>query len=658
MITPQTINQPYIVNNYADLSTASDPQINTSSNNYFIFPLSTQVGKVMLVNSSNGIAVAVIPNKGSTNTGDILGTLNGSDPFLQKPTFELSQSAYFQTPSEITDSDIIVKSGTFISMTKSLIDDDTGELSLTIKMGYVPWFESQSSANMIFLNEQKTFNLAKANSFANFASVLPPQYQNMLPTLFTPEILAKINPFTLDLKLNIISKTYKIISANSSNGTLTIQTIVSYQPVDASQTLTYSSNEYTYTWGVNASAWKPNPDLNPGTNAQGNFALYGETVSRTTVNINGVPNLKWMTQNSILPSYFSANNLFQFVDFNKTKYYNINTLNYQVIEANDDTGTLTIQVSGNQQTVSGIDLPAVNVELTYTGFNKLSDYSFAWNTNTDNNVEATNHFLGKNYNDILPSNVSAENVLTDLLKLQGFNNSDFSVVTLEPSDAAGSLTVTLKLKENFPNQLQNLNPLVNGTITTTLTGFLSTEKLSKKYSVNFVANDSSNIAKLKELAPSQITQAQARNFYTIPSSYYFGQTPTITLYPNNINGSLSLVLTFNLPADLKVQNVFVQTYTGFQFVSSTNAYTVIFAATAPASLTQKLPSSITLNEALTTDLLTLKGFSEADLSDNVKLIPNNYLGTLTIIVSFSPAKYPLATITSFAQTISGFLKSE
>lgn len=117
-------------------------------------------------------------------------------------------------------------------------------------------------------------------------------------------------------------------------------------------------------------------------------------------------------------------------------------------------------------------------------------------------------------------------------------------------------------------------------------------------------------------------------------------------------------MTFNLPADLKVQNVFVQTYTGFQFVSSTNAYTVIFAGTAPASLTQKLPSSITLNEALTTDLLTIKGFSEADLSDNVKLIPNNYLGTLTIIVSFNPAKYPLATITSFAQTISGFLKSE
>ena len=555
-----------------------------------------------------GLSAAIVNNTQSPGNGDLKGLLNTEHAFLKSADFNLENTILTnKLPSEISRNDLKLENGAFFTrnpetnpdgspkypqFTKEVINDKTqhdpalgnGNLRITAHLDQIPWFVDNGimPGNIAPLKITKTYlttNLIdKRVSWKNVD--LDYDFKNTLPSKITQEDIDRFDPFSINIvsqntSINGVrypNKKYSLSEPNDNNGTIKVSAIFEYLPVDVEAKQSNLKTEtFTQTFKVFSS------DGQPSFNFVGNNGNNQEDIST-------IPQLKELSESNLLPSSINANDpstILRFINTDNSKGYPISKMSFQ-ITPNDANGTLTIsgRLPDNYYPNQGNNV----YSKTYTGLNKLSDYSLNINSNTSS-------FNKKNFR---PSEINEQILYSNFIQYKGFNSSD---ITLEliPNDQIGELSIRLILNGTYPNVVasawgftrENNYYVKNDKIS----GFKTTEEYQNQYSVNFIDDNSQYMREIKKYTPNQIKDILKNSNTGNGNNLTINGTPIRSeedlaknviqlagssipkelnqtnfaheIYYNDPNGELTVKLTFKNVPGAQTDLVFIQRYTGF-----------------------------------------------------------------------------------------------
>ena len=559
---------------YLDLGGVNDENVKKNANNFLIYNVYGYTGQLMMVNANYydyiniydpknnkpdvnenntnqmyGLAIAVVPNKSNNNSGDLKGLLNTSKSFQQPADFTINQNALnSKIPSEISRQDIELMNGAFFKDDDKKpfiiynIDDSKGTFKVTANLYKIPWFASTLPKDSIPKVITYDFNGTSGNKAKDISSKVSWKkldsssdydFLNMLPKNVTEDDLNNLNPFQASFQSQTIvdssgkqlyPKTkYSIGSRDDSNGTIQVKVEYQYVPMGVTYTgdlqkdyqfgkETFTEKQVlTYTGDYTYNIFKQNGDSA--------FYFMGANKSvdneEQSIDVNTVPQLKSLISAGTLPSSFSnlnssndsSNSAFlQFINTSSSKGYPISKMNFKVTP-NDSDGTLSISATMPSQ--YSPDNSQHTYLIKYTGLNKNNSYTFSFKKNDEIN--------GTKISNMLPSSVDEGDIVKNFISYSGFNSNDFNVI-LNPDDINGTLSVQINLNKDYASIIGNSNGFNNYSISTSLSGFMTTSQYNSRFSISFKGDDDASLLKLKSIQANEIVTAFVGNGSTSPTN--------------------------------------------------------------------------------------------------------------------------------------------
>lgn len=515
---------------YYDIGSNQEQLVKENANKYVLYNVSGYSGSIMMLSSKIyenlehisdsvseqdknylGIAVAIVPNKNNYLEGDSKGLLNTEKSFLKTSDFTIDDEILkTKMPSEITRNDLNISNG-FLTNNKKVNDknellypafqlenikDELGSFDVVANINQIPWFTNKLPTDAIPKTIKKSFD-RKALKISEKVSwkkenELPYDFKNMLPSDVKTSDLNEYDLFQVSFNSRVVletngnqkypKKTYIINGKNDDDGTITIGIKYEYVPVsdEVNKLLTYQANQ---TFNI----FKNNDEKQlffAGSNSKAEPLQINKEI-----NIKDVPQLKELSESSLLPSSFNGkdkNSFLQFINTNKSKGYPISRMEFNV-EPNDNDGYLTIIAKYKDQTF----------RQKYIEFNKLNDYSFS---TLDKKV-----INGKPFKTILPSSINDGNVIEDLIQYSGFNSSDFNI-NLFPNDEKGILNIKIELNRDYSKTLGNKFGFSNYFLEKQYNEFMTTSEYNNKFNITFRENGDKQLANIKKYTLQAIQQ--------------------------------------------------------------------------------------------------------------------------------------------------------
>ena len=609
---------------YYDLSGNVETSIKDHAKNFVIFNVPGYSGSIMMINSKiipnaahkknitdtgeqdkikaegYGISVAVVENANNAGTGDSKGLLNTDKAFIKSSDFTINPNVLSnKLPSEINRNDLTISNNGFFTnnptkdehgnikypqFKKTVMEDNDNSkdnLTITANIDQIPWFVNNGimPGNIPPLTITKQFrtgqNIQQRITWKDAS--LDYDFKNTLPSKLNVSDVQRFDPFDINLTSQQTSvsgikypqKSYQIVNHNDENGQVTIRTTLKYLPIDVEAK---AENVIQQTFDHTYSIFKKNDNKN--------FNFVGN--NNPNEDIKAIPQLKELSQSNLLPSSFNAQDIasiLKFINTDTSSGYPISKMEFQV-SADDTQGTLTISgrlpdgyyEGQNNQTFSK----------TYTGLNKVSDYSLFVNQNPSS-------FNKKQYR---PSEIDEQVLYENFINYNGFNSSDIEL-QLTPNDETGQLNIKLVLDGNYPSSVttawsftkENDSYVKNESIS----GFKTTEEYENQYVVKFKDDNSQSLRELKKYTPNQIkdilSKSGSDNRLTIdgiPINNELDLAKNVIeskgssipnnwdtahfaheIYYNDTNGEITVKLTFKVVPGTSEDLVFIQRYTGF-----------------------------------------------------------------------------------------------
>ncbi|QHG90100.1 lipoprotein 17-related variable surface protein [Malacoplasma iowae] len=603
---------------YFDISGATGNDVNKYANNYILYNVHGYTGQIMMINSrykedpnfgqisqeeilknKYGLAVAISENKNDQDKGDIKGLLNTENAFLQAANFKIKDGVLKnKLPSEITSSDFEYLNESFLTRNNSVdengnpkypqftkeIDDEKGEIKVQVNLDQIPWFVSNGQMPNDIAPKTLKFESTEANKISTRVTWknadLDYDFKNTLPSKLTDNDIYRFDPFSINIqsqniRLNNVSypnKKYDIVEKNDETGLVKIKTTFEYLPLGVDLK---SNNIQTY------SEIKEYKIFN---SKQKHELVFIGNSGNDTENIKQIPELKELSESNLLPSSFNStdpSSILKFINTENSSGYPLSKMIFNIIP-NDNDGTITITCSlpdgyypGEQNKI---------FKKTYTGLNKITDYSFIVNK------QSNSSFNKKQYR---PSEIDEQDIYEHFIQYKGFNSSDIKL-ELSPNDENGELNLKLILDGSYPPSVttnwgfvKENNQYIKSD---SIDGFKTTEEYENQYVVKFKDDNGKSLREIKKYTPNQIKDILkatkindhklfidgveikneldfAKNVIeskgtSIPDNWdnqHFGYE----IYYNDTNGEITIKLTFKNIPGTESDLVFIQRYTGF-----------------------------------------------------------------------------------------------
>ncbi|WPL38427.1 lipoprotein 17-related variable surface protein [Malacoplasma iowae] len=405
-------------------------------------------------------------------------------------------------------------------------------------------------------------------------------FKNTLPSKLTDNDIYRFDPFSINIqsqnvRLNNVSypnKKYDIVEKNDETGLVKIKTTFEYLPLGVDLK---SNNIQTY------SEIKEYKIFN---SKQKHELVFIGNSGNDTENIKQIPELKELSESNLLPSSFNStdpSSILKFINTENSSGYPLSKMIFNIIP-NDNDGTITITCSlpdgyypGEQNKI---------FKKTYTGLNKITDYSFIVNK------QSNSSFNKKQYR---PSEIDEQDIYEHFIQYKGFNSSDIKL-ELSPNDENGELNLKLILDGSYPPSVttnwgfvKENNQYIKSD---SIDGFKTTEEYENQYVVKFKDDNGKSLREIKKYTPNQIKDILkatkindhklfidgveikneldfAKNVIeskgtSIPDNWdnqHFGYE----IYYNDTNGEITIKLTFKNIPGTESDLVFIQRYTGF-----------------------------------------------------------------------------------------------
>lgn len=230
------------------------------------------------------------------------------------------------------------------------------------------------------------------------------------------------------------------------------------------------------------------------------------------------------------------------------------TINSKEFIANDKNGVLLLKVNVTAPVWYATTNQTFDLYHAYMGFKAVSDFKLSFIDNssfllTNKNLKDKTH----SFKNQVPSNVSVDDILKN--NIVRSNNANVvltrEMIKLTPNDD----NATLDVEVIFDDLSQDLKQKNESFFKKQYTGFNTVNQNS--FAWNF---SSPTLVSYKDNLASQLTQENAKNLFTAIS---YAQNPTITLEPNDVNGTLKVIVNLTNPSTNK-QSVFETTFEGFR----------------------------------------------------------------------------------------------
>lgn len=519
---------------YYNIQDAGIELIRKYAKTFILYNVTNFSGSIMLINAKNvptvtdsgkgeheefGVAASIIANVRLPSQGDSKGLLNTNQSFQKSADFTIDPSVLSsKLPSEIVQSDITLLNEAFFTPNRTTkpdgslqylpfeiknIDDEMGSFTINVNLNQIPWFSNTLPPDLAPIFLTQNFHTTKTISgqvIWKAANTLDYNFRNTLPSKITLDDVNIFDPFQVnffsqeifqDNKLVYPKKEYEIQEPDDTNGTIKIKVTYSYLPLGV---LNRKENVKTYTSENLYHIFKlSNPKK---------FLFVGQQEGKSDdINVKDVVQLKRYLASDLLPSYFINNqSLINFADFvnqNLTTGYPVNKMTFD-FTPDDENGTLII--SAKLPTDYYKDGTLTTFSQKFTGFNRLSDYRFAFKTD----AKMINQIP---FQSILASNVKASDVIAYLVDFNGYNPLDFQV-QLAPNNNLGSLQVNVILSNSYVRAVgQSQHGFNNYQASYVFHGFLTNEMFNNTYNVSFKNNNDQTLVGLKRLTPLAIANA-------------------------------------------------------------------------------------------------------------------------------------------------------
>ncbi|WPL38547.1 lipoprotein 17-related variable surface protein [Malacoplasma iowae] len=721
---------------YFDINSYSQNDINKYSKDYILYNVHGYYGQIMMLNSyfytdpnfpnkteqeiidnKYGLAVAITSNENNPLFGDIKGLLNTDDAFIKSSDFTIDNSILNnKLPSEISRQDLTITNDGFFTrnpekkedgtlkypqFVKEVINDNEkkdgqdGNLKITANIDQIPWFVNNNvmPSDIAPLTITKWFNTSNyIQSRVNWKDVsLDYDFKNTIPSKVTLDDVKRFDPFDINLTsqnttisgINYPTKNYKFENQNDNDGTITIKAVVTYLPIDVEAK---KENLITQEFSHKYQIFKKTDDKS--------FNYIGNKNDSSEENIKNIPQLKELSESNLLPSSFEAedtSSILKFINTDSSKGYPLSKMKFS-ITTNDINGTLTI--SGKLQDGYYED-NYTNKEFTktYTGLNRISDYSFNVNSNP----------MGFNKKDYFPSDIDEQIIYKFFANYNGFNLSDIKL-SLIPNDVKGELSVRFNLDKTYPESVANnvgfLKQEDSYIKEFVIDGFKTTKEYEEQYSVKFKDDNSKDFDQIKKYTPNQIKQILKKETKEDNKLYignqeiksemdfaknvvekYGSKIPKeLTnenfeqhIYYNDPNGEITVKLVFKSIEGLSNELVFIQRFTGFAKGNQVPTDDILSFKTESKlfsdneQFTKVLPSSIkkSLDDVSTRKDMIDKflSFYSGDYKKmidknnfNLDVVADDIFGYITIKISFNEKDITnKQSLLSYTATYNGFL---
>ncbi|KFB07720.1 lipoprotein 17-related variable surface protein [Malacoplasma iowae] len=602
---------------YFDIGGATTNNINKYANNYILYNVHGYTGQIMMINSlykedpnfphktdeeiknnQYGLAVAISENRNDQDKGDIKGLLNTKDAFLQAANFKIKDGVLKnKLPSEITSNDFDYLNGSFLTRNNSVdesgklkypqfvkeINDEKGTIKVQVNLDQIPWFVSNGQMPSDIAPKTLSFESSSADKISSRVTWknvdLDYDFKNTLPTKLTIDDINRFDPFTINIqsqntKLNNVSypkKEYSIVEKNDKTGIVKIKATFKYIPlgVDLKET-----NIQTYNVEKEYKIFS--------SDEQHQLVFIGNK-NNETENIKDIPELKELSESNLLPSSFNAtdpSSILKFINTDNSAGYPLSKMSFN-IEPNDNEGTITISCSLPDDYYP--DQKNETFKKTYTGLNKISDYSLIIN-------DKATSFNKKQYR---PSEINEQEIYDHFIQYKGFNSSDIKL-ELTPNDETGVLNLKLILDGSYPSSVtaswgfvKENNQYIK---LDSINGFKTIEEYENQYVVKFKDDNGESLREIKKYTPNQIKDIlTSKNVNEhkltidgkeIQSELDFAKNVIeskgtsipdewdenhflYNIYYNDTNGEITVKLTFKNVPGVESDLVFIQRFTGF-----------------------------------------------------------------------------------------------
>ncbi|WPL39418.1 lipoprotein 17-related variable surface protein [Malacoplasma iowae] len=708
---------------YFDISGAVKDNVNEYADNYILYNVHGYTGQIMMINSvynddpnfkpispedqiknQYGLAVAISENKNNTNEGDMKGLLNTDKAFLKAANFEIKSDVLKnKLPSEITSEDFNYLNESFLTRNNErnesgelkypqfvkTINDETGEINVEVNLDQIPWFVNNGQMPSDIAPKKLTFSSKDANKIKDRVSWkdvnLDYDFKNTLPSKVTDQDIKRFDPFSININsqrttisgVSYPNKSYQIMSHDDEKGTIKIKAIFNYIPLGLEAR---NNNVKKYEEEKEYNIFKL------GTEA--NLDFIG--TNNDSEDIRNIPELKELSESNLLPSSFNTSdisNILKFINTDKSQGYPISKMIFD-IKTDDTNGTITI--SGYLPSDYYPNQKNKVYTKTYTGLNKISDYTFQLNTNPNN----------FNKKEKRPSEITISDIYNNFLKYSGYNSSDLKL-ELIPNDAEGKLSLKFILNGGYPNSIGNLNGFSasedgNYVRVDEITDFKTTSEYESQFSLIFLDDNDKSLNDIKRYTPQQINQTlnndashssdikltiggkEIKDTKSLAealikkkgSSIESIQTPPdINVYYNDPNGEITVKITYkNAINDGDL--VFIERYTGFAKGNQVTTNDVFSFKTNSRlfndnlSFKDTLPTSI--KKEIESNKIDIKDFINYHSGDYVNAINQNKYkleittddihGYLTIKIVFDRSSInDERSLLSYTATYSGFM---
>ena len=558
-------------------------------------------------NRDYGLAAAIVNNKNSVGGGDLRGLLNTENAFLKSSDFLISSDILKnKLPSEINRNDIEITENGFFTRNNStdsqgnllypqfakvIMDDNqtnTSNLKVTVNIDQIPWFVDNGimpeNIAPITLTKEFTTGQKIQDRVSWKNESLDYDFKNTLPTKVTIEDVQRFDPFDINLSSQQVTisgqkypqKSYSISDQDDKTGNIKITATIKYLPIDVNvneKNIKTQSFERTYTIFKEDSAKE--------------FNFVGNK-NNSSEDIRNIPQLKNLSESSLLPSSFKTNDpssILKFINTDTSTGYPISKMNFNVT-ANDSQGTLII--SGSLPNGYYPNQTAQTFTKTYYGLNKITDYVF--------NISTQGQGLDKKK--YRPSEINEQLIYNHFVTYKGFNSSDLSLQLL-PNNETGELVLRFNLSSDYPEIIaENSGFKKDGNYylkEEKIVGFKTNMEYATQYEVKFIDDNSTALDEIKKYTPKQIQQSissmpntkvgpqlvingtniTTEKDFAIAVIYTLGSNLPkkeqlqsssdflYNIYYNDPNGEITVKLTFKNISGTSGELVFIQRFTGF-----------------------------------------------------------------------------------------------